>query len=309
MRPIRVLGQGLWSPPYATVEAWRDHLEHPVDSPHHGSRPPCAMVSSRLGRATSMVTRILVEVASQATERAGIRADEVCTVFGSTHGEIHTALAQMEMMHDANGMLSPARFKNSVHNTANGIFSIAAGNRARSTALAGSSGELFAMCLMEAWTLLHTREATAVVLAIAEETLPLPLSELTAESELADSAADAFGVGLLLAADTDAGLSAHPRLRNLRREHAHLPKSSFATESRCSGSVAPALHLLRALAPESSSARESIPNSLVVSQPVGSSGPARADESQARQWVVDLDLVGSVRAVGSRSERNPDHRG
>ena len=63
-------------------------------------------------------------------------------VFGSCHGEMEIAVAQMEMFQEDKGLLSPARFKNSVHNTGAGMFSIAMINKR------GGAGKTTAMKML-----------------------------------------------------------------------------------------------------------------------------------------------------------------
>ena len=91
------------------------------------------------------------------------------TVFGSAYGEILIAFEQLDMI-EREGVPSPARFKNSVHNTASGHVSIATGNTGFTTALAAGPAT-FAMCLLEAWVWLETHGGSVIV-SVADEPLP-----------------------------------------------------------------------------------------------------------------------------------------
>ena len=157
-------GIGLWSTGVGSPEAWLANRHEPETT-----RPACAILNPRIGRFTSLVTRISVEVATQACATTGVGLREVSTVFGSAHGEIQIAFEILDMI-ESEGVASPARFMNSVHNTASGHVSISTGNTAFSTALAAGT-RTFAMCLLEAWAWLETRGGSIVVV-VADEPLP-----------------------------------------------------------------------------------------------------------------------------------------
>ena len=162
-----VTGLGLWAPGFPRVEAWRLGSRDP-----RATAPPCELLSSRAKRGTSLVTRMAVEAATQAAAQAGASLSAVGTVFGSALGEVQTAVDQMAMIAREDGLLSPTRFKNSVHNTAAGLLSIASGNRGFSTALAAGPAT-FAMSLLEGMTFLDSAGGTVVV-SVADEPVPPP---------------------------------------------------------------------------------------------------------------------------------------
>lgn len=168
MRPVFVAGVGLWIPGFPTPAAWIEDRYDPV-----ATDPPSVLLQSRLGRFTSLVTRMAVSVVEQAAARSGVDLSRVPTVFGSAYGEIRTAFEQLDMI-EREGVVSPARFKNSVHNTASGHLAIATGNMKFSTALAAGRAT-FAMCLLEAWAWLELRREPVMV-AVADEALPDHLS-------------------------------------------------------------------------------------------------------------------------------------
>lgn len=170
MKPVYVAGCGLWTPGYPTVAAWR------AKASEETGKPAAKIVPSRLRRHLSVLTRMQVECVSQAGETAGFDLSTTPTVFGSALGEIQIAVAQMKMMKIDEGIVSPAYFKNSVHNTAGGAFSIAAKNRGFTTAMAGGDQTL-ATVLLEAFALINTDE-TDVVAVVGDEALPEPLDGL-----------------------------------------------------------------------------------------------------------------------------------
>ncbi len=168
MRPVRILGRGLWAPGFRDWPAFAQGArDGSVDS------PACDLVPSRKRRGTSLMTRMAVEVGAQAVAEAGVPASEVAIVFGSHHGEIQIAIDQLAMMHEHDGLLSPARFKNSVHNTGAGVFSIATDNRGFATAIAAGFDTL-AMTLLEAIVLLEHGVAETALVVLSEESVPEP---------------------------------------------------------------------------------------------------------------------------------------
>ena len=172
MRDVFVGGLGVWTTGVAGVAQWRSGARDAAVV-----EPRCAIIPPRLGRFTSLVTRMAAEALAQAAAQGQPDLARVVTVYGSANGEIQTALQVLDAVH-AEGLPSPARFKNSVHNTAAGHVSIATGNRELSTALAAGE-RTFAMCLLEAFAILEERGG-AVLVSVADESLPPPL--------------DAFGV-------------------------------------------------------------------------------------------------------------------
>ena len=202
MRPVHVAGVGFWTPGYPSPRAWLDGWHDPA-----ATRPTCALLDSRIGRYTSLVTRMAVEALEQAATQGGVRLKEAPTIFGSAYGEIRTAFDQLDMI-EREGVPSPARFKNSVHNTASGHVSIATGNTGFSTSLAAGPAT-FAMCLLEAfaWLEAHGR---SVIVAVADEPLPDHLAAV--------GRYDPLGMAFHLSADSRAagGLG---RLSDLRRRN------------------------------------------------------------------------------------------
>lgn len=195
MRPAHVIGLGLWAPGIPGVAAWASP-PGPLpasDGEEPGERPPCDVLPPRERRALSLTTRMGIEVIGQAVASAGVDRSRVGLVFASAYGELETAFDQMEMMAGADGRLSPARFKNSVHNTATGLLSIAFGNRGFSTALAAGDRS-FAAGLVEGLALLD-QEGGAVVVAVADD---VPAEAFRGAGRPAFSP---LGLALCLAAD------------------------------------------------------------------------------------------------------------
>jgi hypothetical protein len=147
-----------------------------------------------------------VEALAQAAAQGGADLKEVPTIFGSAYGEIQTAFDQMDMI-EREGVPSPARFKNSVHNTASGHVSIATGNMRFSTSLAAGSAT-FAMCLLEAFAWLDVHRSSIIV-SVADEPLP---DHLTAAGRY-----DPLGIAFHLTANHRAAADGLGDLSDLRR--------------------------------------------------------------------------------------------
>ncbi len=146
--------------------------------------PPCKIVDSRLGRGTSHATRMAIDCAAQASQHAGFDLTQLAAVFGSALGEIEIAIEQLAMMLSEEGIVSPARFKNSVHNTASGVLSIASKNRGFTSAIAAGDHTLPAT-LLETMLLLETGKATQAIAVVADEATPEPLRSARRDNEYA----------------------------------------------------------------------------------------------------------------------------
>jgi hypothetical protein len=132
-----------------------------------------ALLAPALRRGLSDPTRLFMHVAKRALERAQLPAAQMHVVFASAFGEI-VAAEKLMAQALAENTSSPARFRNSVHNTAAGLFSISVQNRLPATAIA-AGWDTAAMGLLEAGALL-SQGAAHVLLVFAEEPVPSDLS-------------------------------------------------------------------------------------------------------------------------------------
>lgn len=158
-----------------------------ADGAHAGAdraephKPDLTLLERSLRRGLSEITRLFVHTARHALEDAGAASSKVQVVFGSALGEIDTAELMLRQAFEENAA-SPARFRQSVHNTAPGLLSISTGNRLPSTAIA-AGWDTVAMGLCEASAQLADG-AERVLLVFAEEQVPFALSEETAYAPL-----------------------------------------------------------------------------------------------------------------------------
>lgn len=236
---MHVHGVGVWTPGYPNARAWI------ADAPERTEPMPASTIANpRLLRGTSMLTRLFVEAAAEAGRDAGWDLSAAATVFGSAFGETQIALAQFEMMRSGDGIVSPHRFKNSVHNTGAGVFSIATKNRGFTTALAGG-WETTASTLLEALGLLLDGHEQ-VIACIADEPLPANFSRDTKPFA---------GIGAAFALSlTPAAQSRYAALDELRMVAApdggaapHAPFTPLE-DMQARNPAAPALALARAVA-------------------------------------------------------------
>lgn len=160
---VAVMGLGVWMPGIADARAWHDN------APRTDAEAPPARLPIRLRRRTSLLIRMVAEVAAQAAEQAHISLGAVPIVVGSAFGELTTT---MEMLHElaTDRAVSPFRFHNSVHNTASGYLSIAHDNHHPATSIAAGN-DTTAMVLLEAMARLAA-EGGDVLAIVADESLP-----------------------------------------------------------------------------------------------------------------------------------------
>jgi hypothetical protein len=204
MRPVHVLGFGVWSGP---------------------SEPKAALIPPKLARRTSFLSRLSAEVAGQAA--AG--KELLRTVHASAYGEVQTLQVLLDML-NADGILSPARFHNSVHNTAAGHLSIATGNRAFSTTVSAGA-DTVAMGLLEAMALLQDGGQDVLLICADEAPGPFGLPDF-----------QSLAVALHLSARAPGSLGSVQNLRKAGEAKKWQPPPELAHNP-----VAPALALVQAI--------------------------------------------------------------
>jgi hypothetical protein len=166
-------------------------------------KPDLTLLDRTLRRGLSDVTRFYFHVAHGALTQAKLSASDVHVVFASAFGEIGTAEAMLaQALHDDSA--SPARFRNSVHNTAPGLLSISAHNTHASTALSAGA-DTVAMALLESQLAL-AENPRPVLLVCADEAVPATLRN--------EPGLEALAVAFVLSRGSEKGLG---RLRHLRR--------------------------------------------------------------------------------------------
>lgn len=178
-----VRGVGLWSTTAESFEAWvAGGMRSDLGGDSQPSRPPASLLHPRLRRRTSTLTRAAVTASQAALEQGGGDIGSARFVLVSSYGEIETTVALLDALADPEGLVSPTKFHNSVHNTATGYLSIAAGNRTRSTALAAGPHAL-EVGLLEILAGFDSEPdgPDDAVLILGEERLPAPLDRADAD--------------------------------------------------------------------------------------------------------------------------------
>jgi hypothetical protein len=161
---LHVRAMAVWAPRFASLEAWRTRT---ASEP---STPAASILGARARGRASMLTRMISEVASAATQAAGVALARVPVLIGSAYGEMETTAQLLAMMHEGDGALSPARFQSSVHNAAAGLLSITTGNQGFSICLAAGDATTAALLFeAEAWLAEHGGDALVIM---ADERLP-----------------------------------------------------------------------------------------------------------------------------------------
>lgn len=224
MKAAWVAGHGLWTPGFGSVAAFGGQQ---VDAAVQ--EPAAALLPSRLARRASLLTRMSIEALEQAA--AGAALDGLATVFVTAYGESQTLGFLLDQL-CTDGVYSPARFSSSVHNSAAGLFCIAAKNRGFSTTIAAGFDGV-AMGLLEAMAVLHQRGGEVVVV-FADEAPPAPFAR---------EGLQPLATALRLCADRPSQpLGRLSRLRPSESGRAPVVPAAFATNP-----AAPSLPLLQAL--------------------------------------------------------------
>ncbi|WP_020146348.1 beta-ketoacyl synthase chain length factor [Thioalkalivibrio sp. ALJ15] len=123
--------------------------------------PPTTLLPANERRRTTDTIRLALKVAEEAT--ADCDRSQLRSVFASSSGDMDIIDRICEALTQAEPMVSPVQFHNSVHNAPAGNWSIATANPAPATAISGFNATL-AAGLLEAATLLQA-EGGDVLLA------------------------------------------------------------------------------------------------------------------------------------------------
>src|SRR5262249_1924560 len=117
-----------------------------------GADVPNAAAQAKMRRRAGLLGNMAARGRAQAAAQAGVPLSRARIVVGSAFGELGTMVEMLDER-EGDGVLSPLRFQNSVHNAAAGQLSIANKNRAPATSLAAGN-DTVATALLEAMTLL-----------------------------------------------------------------------------------------------------------------------------------------------------------
>jgi hypothetical protein len=221
--PVYVTGVGLWATGFASAAAFAAGAADPAVTAARAELFP-----GTLRRRATFLSCMVAAAAAEAAAEAGARLSELPFLLASAYGEIATSVEMMRSFGEPEGLPSPTRFHNSVHNTPAAYVSIATGNRGFSTALSAGA-ETVGAALGEAVALLH-EDATQVLVAFADEPTPPPFDRCRPPYAAAAAA-------LVLAAAPGARPLA--RLTALRRgEGGPAPLAPPFADHPCAGALA-----------------------------------------------------------------------
>ena len=186
-----VLRWAAWAPGLSCAEDWRCWAENKKIITDDDSAPALKFIKPMQRRRFSRLTRMALQTSYECLQGE----HDIRTVFCSRHGEIHRTKALLDDIAKQE-LISPMGFSLSVHNTASGLYSIASGNQAPSTAIAAGLDSL-EMAVIEALGQLQSNPHQPVLVVIADE--PFPAFYATDDNELSCP----YSVAMLLAADGD----------------------------------------------------------------------------------------------------------
>lgn len=177
----RIVSYSVWSPEYPGLGAWRSRQPSATQGRQAG-QPPALLLPPRTRGRSSTLVRLFAEVVGNLLSDDLPSKRDIPLIFASEYGEMCTTWKLLSSL-GSELTLSPLRFQASVHSTAGGIISIATGNTAPSTSLAAGA-HTFAAAITEAqsWLDCHGGE---IIVAVADESLPLPLHDRRPFSPLA----------------------------------------------------------------------------------------------------------------------------
>lgn len=154
-----------WAQGRSSAAAWQQWLQAGEPVMADAEAAAVAFVEPMLRRRLSPLSRVALHCAHAAL--AGERASQL--IFASRHGELGTTVNLLRQLAQAEP-LSPMGFSLSVHNTAAGLYGIAAADASPATAIAAGRDTLVAT-LLEASALLAAG-AGPVLVCYVEQDLP-----------------------------------------------------------------------------------------------------------------------------------------
>ena len=185
---VSVTRWAAWAPGLETRAAWENWAREPCTLPAEGT-PAATFLPPLLRRRATPLTRTMLTAAWECLDAKEL--PRLRSVFGSRHGSINESIELIEnVVHRYK--LSPAVFSHTVHNAQAALFSIAAGNRAASSSVAGQE-DSWAGSFVEALCFLE-RDPSAPVLVVMGD---VPLADTFAP--LVDEAVTPYALACRIA--------------------------------------------------------------------------------------------------------------
>lgn len=152
-----VLGCGLYTPHFPTLDAWRSAERSDAAVPPKG-----VALDRRSRRISGALMRALTDVAHEALHAANADPSTIPSVYGSALGEVQTMMKLLKQIWVDKDPPSPMAFAASVHNAAAGVASISFKNQGFTTSVAANF-DTPAMSLFEGVGLLKTGSPHALI--------------------------------------------------------------------------------------------------------------------------------------------------
>jgi hypothetical protein len=229
---LTAAGMSTWVEGAAILRGDRlyDKAELPAFTPHllrHNER-----------RRTTALIKLALQVAEQATDNSALSAQNLCSVFACSEGDIDIVDKICEALTMADRPVSPTHFHNSVHNAPAGYWAIATGSHLASISMSAGPGS-YAGGLLEAAGL-STGEQCSTLLVSYDFPPPDSLKPLVPVEE-------AFGSALVVASQPGKNSLAKLQLALNPAEETTLSDSALEA-LRLSNPAARALPILQAIA-------------------------------------------------------------
>ncbi|MGI2259701.1 beta-ketoacyl synthase chain length factor [Shewanella sp. GXUN23E] len=165
----------------------QDWLQEPTDA----IPPPSDLIPPMMRRRMSSLSKMAVQTALSLTR--GLRPDFV--VFSSRHSELPRTVLLVEAILKGEDA-SPMAFSQSVHNTASGLYTIAAGHAVPVTSVSAGEDSLHAG-LIEAAAYLACHPQHTVLLVDFDEPMPAPYDRFENQPH------QGYALGMVLSAGDD----------------------------------------------------------------------------------------------------------
>ena len=158
-------GIGFWSEQMPGWSIARPVLSGQANLPTEKSRrpAPAGLAPAERRRAPDSVC-LAMHCADEAVAAAGVEAASLACVFASSHGDLPLTDYMCDTVATDAASLSPTKFHNSVHNAPAGYWTIAAGAREPSTAIAAYK-TTFGAGLLEALTQCAVQQCVVLFVA------------------------------------------------------------------------------------------------------------------------------------------------
>lgn len=146
---------------------WANNNQWPIDP----EKPPVDRIPAMMRRRLSSLSKLAIQTAITVSDEQAI--DYI--VFASRHGELTRTVSLLESILRGDDA-SPMAFSQSVHNTASGLFTIAAKLTTSVTSIA-SCDETFHSALIDSIAYLHQNPSHKVLVVNFDEPLPSRYAE------------------------------------------------------------------------------------------------------------------------------------